>query len=281
MNYQCFSVELTNKVAHLCLNRPQQMNAMIAEFWQELPDCLEALDATGEVRAVVISASGKHFCSGMDVNIFKQPEMLPLAGEPARVGENLRRIVLKLQQALSILEKVRMPVLAAVQGGCIGGAVDMICAADMRYCTKDAFFSIKETQIGMTADLGTLQRMPKLLPEGIVRELAFTGRDFSASEALQLGFVNQVFDDQQTMLAQVMKIAEQIAQNSPLAVTGSKAMLNYSRCHSVEDSLNYMATWQAGMFRQQDLMASFGAQMQKTKPEYADLFAVKPVFSKD
>lgn len=280
MNYNCFNVDIDNHIAHIQLNRPQQMNAMNPDFWRELPECVEAIDATGEVRVIVLSAAGKHFCSGMDVSVFQTPGIIPLDGEPGRVAENLRRLVMQLQQSISSLEQVRIPVLSAIQGGCIGGAVDMICASDMRYCTKDAFFSIKETQIGMTADLGTLQRMPKLMPEGIVRELAYTGRDMPAGEALKHGFVNQVFDDHQSMLEGVMNIAAQIACNSPLAVAGSKEMLNYSRSHGIEESLKYMATWQAGMFRPADLMASFTAKAQKTLPQYSDLMAVKAPFEK-
>lgn len=278
MNYNCFKVEIDNRIAHIQLDRPQQMNAMDQNFWHELPECVRAIDASGEVRVILVSANGKHFCSGMDVSVFQQPGTIPLDGEPARVAENLRRLVMQLQDSLSSIENVRLPVLMAIHGACIGGAVDMVCAADMRYCTKDAFFCIKETQIGMTADLGTLQRMPKLMSEGVVRELAYTGRDMFADEALRLGFVNQVFDDQNAMLEGVMAIARQIAQNSPLAVAGSKEMMNYSRDHGIEDSLKYMATWQAGMFRPADLMASFGAQASKTLPQYENLKAIKPPF---
>ena len=173
-----------------------------------------------------------------------------MSGDPGRMAENLRRVVLQLQDTLSSLEKVRLPVLAAVHGGCIGGALDLVCAADSRYCTSDAYFTIKETELGMTADVGTLQRLPKLMPEGVVRELAYTGRKFGAEEAHhRLGFVNSVYETQEAMLEGVMSIAAQIAANSPLAVTGCKEMINFSRDHSVEDSLRYMATWQSGMFR--------------------------------
>ncbi|PIQ39103.1 MAG: enoyl-CoA hydratase, partial [Thalassolituus sp. CG17_big_fil_post_rev_8_21_14_2_50_53_8] len=145
-------------------------------------------------------------------------------------------------------------------------------------CSADAYFTIKETELGMTADVGTLQRLPKLMPQGVVRELAYTGRKFSAQEAKALGFVNEVYESQQAMLDGVMTIAAQIAQNSPLAVTGCKEMLNYSRDHSVEDSLRYMATWQAGMFRPTDMMKTFQAKAQKQQAEYDDLFSVKGLF---
>lgn len=216
----------------------------------------------------------------MDLGVFSDSSTMPQSKDPSRMAEGLRRLVLQLQATLSSLEEIRLPVLTAIQGGCIGGALDLVCAADSRYCTADAYFTIKETELGMTADVGTLQRLPKLIPAGIVKELAFTGRKFTAQEAQQFGLVNRVYDDQESMLAGVMEIAAQIAANSPLAVTGCKEMLNYSRDHSVEDSLKYMATWQAGMFRPNDMMKTFQAKAMKTQPEYDDLLPVKGLFEK-
>jgi enoyl-CoA hydratase len=278
MQFNSFKVQVNNYIAHVQLNRPEQMNSMNQDFWRELPQVMKALEADGETRVIVLSSTGKHFCVGMDLAVFSDPTCLPLSGDPARVAENLRRLVMQFQDSVSSLENIRVPVLTAIQGGCIGGALDMVCASDSRYCTKDAFFSIKETQLGMTADVGTLQRLPKLLPEGIVRELAYTGRDFAAKEALKFGLVNQVFDDQQAMMDGVMAIARQIASNSPMAVSGCKEMINYSRDHSVADSLKYMATWQAGMFRPEDMMKSFVAKAQKKAPDFEGLWAVKGLF---
>jgi enoyl-CoA hydratase len=192
-------------------------------------------------------------------------------GDPSRRAERMRRMVMLLQDSFTAIEQARMPVIGAVQGGAIGGAVDLLSACDMRYCTQDAFFTIKETQLGMTADVGTLQRLPKLIPIGIVKELAYTSRNFGAAEAQQLGFVNQVFDDQESMLDAVMKIAQQIAMNSPLAVSGTKTMINYAVEHTVAESLNYMATWQAGMFQMEDVFKAMEAQKTKTLPEYPPL----------
>jgi enoyl-CoA hydratase len=216
----------------------------------------------------------------MDLGVFSDTSTMPQSKDPSRMAEGLRRLVLQLQDSLSTLEEVRLPVLTAIQGGCIGGALDLVCASDSRYCTADAYFTIKETELGMTADVGTLQRLPKLIPAGIVKELAFTGRKFSAAEAQQFGLVNRVYDDQESMLVGVMEIAAQIAANSPLAVTGCKEMLNYSRDHTVEDSLKYMATWQAGMFRPNDMMKTFQAKAMKTQAEYDDLLPVKGLFEK-
>lgn len=264
----------------MVLNRPQQLNAMNTDFWLELPTAIKAIDCSGEARVIVISSTGKHFSAGMDLAVFTTPDTIPMDGDPSRMAENLRRAVLELQEAFSSLESARVPVLTAIQGGCIGGAVDMICASDSRYCTEDAFFTIKETQLGMTADLGTMQRLPHLIPQGIMRELAFTGRKFLAKEAKEIGFVNQVFVSQDEMLAEVMAIARKIAKQSPMAVTGCKEMINYARDHSVADSLKYMATWQAGMFRPQDMMQSFMAQAQQKEPEFEPLWPIKPLFNK-
>jgi enoyl-CoA hydratase len=278
--YKSFNITLENKIAHVQFSRPEAMNSMDKAFWQELPVCMRDIESQTDARVIVISSTGKHFSAGMDLGVFSDSSTMPQSKDPSRMAEGLRRLVLQLQATLSSLEEIRLPVLTAIQGGCIGGALDLVCAADSRYCTADAYFTIKETELGMTADVGTLQRLPKLIPAGIVKELAFTGRKFSAQEAQQFGLVNRVYDDQQSMLVGVMEIAAQIATNSPLAVTGCKEMLNYSRDHSVQDSLKYMATWQAGMFRPNDMMKTFQAKAMKTEAQYDDLLPIKGLFEK-
>ncbi|GAB5379733.1 MAG: crotonase/enoyl-CoA hydratase family protein [Aliiglaciecola sp.] len=271
-------VTIENHIAHIQLCRPDQLNSMIPEFWLELPVVVNKIDEHSAARVIVISSIGKHFSAGMDLSVFTSMAK-DFKGEPARRAEKMRRSVLELQGSFNALEEVRIPVLAAVQGGVIGGAVDMICAADCRYATKDAFFTIKETEIGMTADVGTLQRLPHLIPQGLIRELAFTGRNWSANEALAQGFINQVHDDQETMLKEVMDIAKRIAMHSPMAVAGCKEMINYTRDHSVADSLNYMATWQAGMFQMPDIQEAMTAQQQKRMPSYPELLDKKSMMS--
>jgi enoyl-CoA hydratase len=278
--YKSFKVTLENMVAHVQFSRPEALNSLNKAFWLELPQCMRDIEVLTDTRVIVISSTGKHFSAGMDLGVFSDSSTMPQSKDPSRMAEGLRRLVLQLQATLSSLEEIRLPVLAAIHGGCIGGALDLVCAADSRYCTADAYFTIKETELGMTADVGTLQRLPKLIPAGIVKELAFTGRKFTAQEAQQFGLVNRVYDDQESMLVGVMEFAAQIAANSPLAVTGCKEMLNYSRDHSVEDSLKYMATWQAGMFRPNDMMKTFQAKAMKTQPEYDDLLPIKGLFEK-
>lgn len=279
MSYECFEVEITGKVAHVKMKRAAELNTMTPAFWDELPRIVNGLSDEGRVRAIVLSSTGKHFTAGMDLSVFTGGSGVAAAngGDGVEVGRaraNLRLMALRLQDSFSCLERARMPVLAAVQGGCIGGGVDMISACDMRYATADAFFCIQEINIGMTADVGTLQRLPKIVPEGVVRELAYTGRRMPAARAREVGLVNEVFPDHASLLAGVMEIAEEIAQKSPLAIWGSKEMINYARDHSVADSLNYIATWQTGMFQPPDMMESFAARSEKRAPRFADLLPV-------
>ncbi len=279
MKYSTLEVKQEGHIAHVVLNRPDAMNSMIPEFWTELPAAIREIDDEGKARVIVISSTGKHFSAGMDLSVFLNMKE-DFKGDPSRRAERMRRMVMLLQDSFTAIEQARMPVIGAVQGGAIGGAVDLLSACDMRYCTQDAFFTIKETQLGMTADVGTLQRLPKLIPIGIVKELAYTGRNFGAAEAQQLGFVNQVFDNHDSMLDAVMKIAQQIAMNSPLAVSGTKTMINYAVEHTVAESLTYMATWQAGMFQMEDVFKAMEAQKTKTLPEYPPLYpAIKKMNS--
>ncbi|MDO6618259.1 crotonase/enoyl-CoA hydratase family protein [Shewanella sp. 6_MG-2023] len=269
--FNSLTVEVNAKIAHIKLNRPDEFNSMNTDFWDEFPKVIQQINDQAAARVIVISSTGKHFCAGMDLAVFTQSNNDKNI-ELGRKHEQLRRLVLRLQECFNVLESARMPVLMAVQGGCIGGAVDMVSAADCRYCTSDAFFSIEETKLGMTADLGTLQRLPKLISMGLVKELAYTGRRMPANEAKDAGLVNQVFEDQQSMLTGVMAIAAEIAARSPLAVAGCKEMINYGRDHSVADSLNYMAAWQSGMFQpQNDMMETFTAKAQKRAPEFQEL----------
>ena len=260
-SFDTLDLQVAQHIATLSLNRPDKANAMNATMWDELQRCFEWLDAEPAVRVVILAGSGSHFCAGIDLNMFAAVH--GTAEEPARRAEFFRRTILRLQDNLSAIEKCRKPVLAAIHHSCIGGGVDMICCADMRYATRDAFFSIREIDIGMTADVGTLQRLPKLIPDGVARELAYTGRDMPAAEAVAVGLVNQVFEDRAAMLAEVTAIARTIAAKSPLAVRGSKEMLLYSRDHTVRDALNYVATWNAGMFSEADIQAGLAAQRQR------------------
>lgn len=270
----CFDLEISDGVAHLRMNRPEALNSMIPEFWTELPELVDAIDREGEARVIVVSSTGRHFSAGMDLSVFTGgSDLLGDGGvkETGRQRAHLWQTVLRLQDTFSCFERARVPVLAAVQGGCIGGAVDMVTAADCRYASADAFFCVQEINIGMTADVGTLQRLPKLIPEGIARELAYTGDRMSAQRAREVGLVNEVFADHESLVAGVLEIAGRIAAKSPLAVWGTKEVVNFARDHSVADSLRYMAGWQSGMFQPADMVESFTAKSEGRDPRFEGL----------
>jgi len=275
-NPTCFDVSLDGHVAKLELCRPEAFNSMNRAFWRELPAIVDELDAEADARVIVLSSTGKHFTAGMDLAVFDGIGQGPASdgGETPEIGRTraaTRDSVFFFQEAFNALEQARMPVIAAIQGGCIGGGVDMISACDMRYCTEDAFFCIQEINLGLTADVGTLQRLPKIIPEGVAREYAYTGRRMPAARAQEVGLVNGVYPSHEAMLTDVLEIAHEIAEKSPLAVWGSKEMLNFSRDHSVHEGLQHIATWQSGMFFGQDMAEAFRAKQEKRAPEFANL----------
>ena len=267
----CFELRIENAVAHIVLNRPEAFNAMVSAFWTKLPALVREIDNNARARVVVLSAQGKHFTSGIDVSLLQE------IGRPDAPiqAEAFRHLVKLLQQTASCLDDARMPVLAAIQGGCIGAGVDLVSAADMRYATEDAFFQVQEINLALTADVGTFPRLCKLIPEGWVRELAYTGRRLAAAKAKEIGLVNEVFATHEAMLAHVMALAREIAEKSPLAVAGSKRMINYARDHSTADALDYIATWQAGMFASDQIAEAFAAKAEKRAPVFPDLAVLK------
>ena len=267
---QFFTLTREGAVAKLVMNRPDKANGMTPEFWAELPVIVRELDGDPSVRALVIAGNGRHFTGGMDLASFQQIMHL-MQSEPGRAAFALRQLILKLQDSFNALEESRLPVIAAIHGACIGGGIDMISACDLRLASKDAFFSIEEIHIGMAADVGTLQRLPKLIAPGIVKELAYTGRRFSPEEALGWGFVNEVCEDAEAVLARAMELAGEIADKSPLAIAGIKRAVDYARDHTVRDGLDQIATWNGGMLRPEDLTAALQAKMAKKTAVFADL----------
>lgn len=270
MAYRCFDVDITEGIAHVRLSRPDELNTMVREFWSELPEIVTGISDEGSARVVVISSTGRHFSAGMDLSVFTGGDLHPDA-ELGRRQARMRSSAKALQWSFTALEKARVPVLAAVQGGCIGGAVDLVTACDLRYASADAFFTVMEINIGMTADVGTLQRLGTIVPEGVARELAFTGRRMSAQRAYQVGLVQEVYADHEALLAGVLDTAREIAGKSPLAVWGTKVAMNYARDHGVDDALDQIATWQAGMFQQPDMLEAFTAKAEKRDPVYPAL----------
>ena len=245
-------------------------------FWVEFPAAIKAISDSAAARVIVVSSTGKHFTAGMDLSVFAEAGNTIMAGnqDPYIHAEAFRHHLHLLQETFSCLYNARQPVLAAIQGGALGAGVDLSSACDMRYCTQDAYFTIQEVNIGMVADVGTFPRVTRQLPDGLLRELAYTGRKLEAAEALECGFVNQVFADQDAMLEAVMDIARQIAANSPLAVSGSKHVMNYAADHSTEDTLRYLQALNGGILAPQHMMESAAAKMQQRAPVYPDLKAV-------
>ncbi len=270
MTYKTLSVSLENHIAIISLNRPDKANAMNMDMWQEIRKAFDWVDATPEARVAILDAEGKTFTSGIDLQM-----MMGLGAQiqndcDGRKRETLRSIILDLQDTLSSLERCRKPVLAAVHGACVGGGIDLITCADMRYCSSDAYFTIKEIDIGMTADVGTLQRLPKLIGEGMARELAYTARKVDAVEAREIRLVNRVFESREALREGVLGIAATIAAKSPLAIRGTKEMISYARDHSVADGLKYIATWNAAMLMSADLQEAMMANMGKRPADFKD-----------
>lgn len=271
MQLDTVTVTLDQHIAVVRLNRPEKANAMNAAMWQDIRKAFTWIDETPEARVAIIEGEGKHFTSGIDLQMMMG--LLPQIKNDCdgRTRENLRRVILDMQDTLTSMERCRKPVLAAIHGGCVGGGVDLISCTDMRYASADAYFTIKEIDIGMTADVGTLQRLPKLIGgQSLVRELAYTGRKMDAAEAREVGLVNKVYESREALQAGVRELAAQIAAKSPLSIRGVKEMLNYSRDHSVADGLNYIATWNAAMLMSNDLTAAMMAGMAKQTPEFKD-----------
>ena len=280
MNYSCFDVSIANDVAHIVLNRPDKRNSMIHEFWDELPTIVQSIDQNSTARVIVLSSTGPHFTSGLDTSIFGSS--VESSDNPEDVEKSKRQRSAKLydtikhmQKSFTCLEQCRIPVIAAIQGGAIGGGVDLVTACDLRYMTEDGFLSIYEINIGMTADVGTFPRITHLLPEGIVKELAYTGRRISAQEAKQHGLVNEIYTDHEAMLEATMGIARQIATKAPLAVYGSKKIINYSRDHSTADSLDYISLWNASMLQPDEISEAFAAAQEEREGNFVDLPAAR------
>ncbi|KAF6137955.1 hypothetical protein GIB67_041828 [Kingdonia uniflora] len=273
MNFK--TLKITQKppnspICHLNLNNPTLKNALNSDFFIEFPKALTSLDQNPNVRIIILSGNGDHFCSGIDIKTLSS-----ITGttslDRGRAGELLRRQIKGLQSAITAIEQCRKPVVVAIHGACIGGGIDLVSACDMRYCSEDAFFSVKEVDLGLTADLGTLQRLPRIVGYGNAVELALTGRRVSGGEAKEIGLVSRVFKSKKELNDGVRAIAEGMAAKSPMAIIGTKEVLLRSRDMSVDQGLDYVATWNSSMLLSDDLTESIMAQMQKRKPVFAKL----------
>ncbi len=274
--YDCFTVEIEDKIAHIKLSRGDALNTMTRAFWNELPEIVAAIDADALARVIVISSSGKHFSAGMDLSVFAQDGAVTSQKRDRYVAaEQFRSNIRLIQSSFNCLEEARVPVLFALQGGVIGGAMDFISAGDIRWCTQDAFFCIQEINIAMTADVGTFPRLQRFIPEGWVRELAYTGRRLGAEKARDIGLVNEVFETHEAMMAHVMSTAREIAAKNPVAVTGSKVLINYGRDHSTADTLDYIGVWNAAMLPASHMQEAFSAKAEKREADFPDLLPLR------
>jgi enoyl-CoA hydratase len=259
-------------IARVTMNRPLELNTMNKAFWSELITVFKAIDADPSVRVVIVASTGKHFTAGLDLGWAGQTVSGPV-GDLGRAREVFRRHVKDMQETFNVVDRCRVPVIAVVQGACIGGGVDFITACDIRICTENSYFTIQEVNIAIVADVGTLQRIPYLLPQGLIRELAYTGRKFPSAEAHRFGFVNHVEADHAAALATADAMARDIAAKSPLVITGIKHVLNEGRSQTIDQGLEYVAVWNAGMLQGNDVAEAVKAQMARAEVTFADLKA--------
>jgi enoyl-CoA hydratase len=270
----CFSLSTSEHIAHLVLNRPEAMNTMHPTFWRELDAVLTSIQREGTARVLVISSTGKHFSAGMALETFSSAIQMNDKTPEGRAA--IFDSLCDIQATFTKLESLRIPVIVAIQGGCIGGAVDMVTACCIRYATTDTFFCIQEINIGMVADVGTLQRLPKLIPEAVVKELAYTGRRLKADKALAYGLVNEVFESSEMMLAGAMQCAKEIVAKPPIAIWGTKQAIHYTRDHSVEDSLKQMGWLQGAIWSNAHVHESIKAAKEKRLGEFTALSPLTP-----
>jgi enoyl-CoA hydratase len=274
LRLSCFRLDLTDRIAHLILNRPEALNTLNPTFWHELDLVLDRLHRSGEARAMVISSTGKHFSAGMALDTFADPQFAPDDHSPegrAALVDALAR----MQATFNRIEELRMPVICAIHGGCVGGALDLVAAACIRYASREAFFCIQEINIGMVADLGSLQRLPKLMPLGIVKELAYTGRRMSAQEAASHGLVNAVYESHEVVVNAALACAREIAAKPPVAIWGSKQVINYARDHSVHDALQQMGWVQSGIWSNRHVMEAVSAMQAQRGADFPPLAVVR------
>ncbi|XP_003997926.2 delta(3,5)-Delta(2,4)-dienoyl-CoA isomerase, mitochondrial [Felis catus] len=264
-SYESLRVTAAQKhILHVQLNRPEKRNAINRACWREMVECFSKIAQDPDCRAVVISGAGKLFTSGIDLMDMASDILQPQGDDVARISWQLHNLISRYQESFNVIEKCPKPVIAAIHGGCIGAGVDLVTACDIRYCAQDAFFQVKEVDIGLAADVGTLQRLPKVIGnQSLVNELAFTSRKMMADEALGSGLVSRVFPNKEDMLEAAFTLAEEISTKSPVAVQSTKVNLIYSRNHSVAESLNYMATWNMSMLQTQDIVKSVQAALEK------------------
>jgi enoyl-CoA hydratase len=264
-----FHIAQTGNIATFTLCRPAASNALSLDFWRAFPAAIKNLDAAGKTRALVIAGEGRNFCAGMDLSVFTNPAMQETDAPAGRA--NFQHLARAMQATLTAIESARFPVVAAIQGACVGAGLELAAACDLRFCAADGFFKIAEIDIAMMADVGALQRLPKHLPDAIVREMAYTGANLSAARAAHFGFVNAVAQDADAARALAQDAASKIAARAPLAIAGSKDSILFARDHGVPAALERAAWVQAAIWNTSEIKSAITARMEKSTPGYADL----------
>ncbi|WP_062994552.1 crotonase/enoyl-CoA hydratase family protein [Nocardia mikamii] len=268
-DWKAFDVERTGHVARVTLTGPGKGNAMGPDFWSELPLIFGELDADPEIRAIVLTGSGKHFSYGLDLPAMS-PTFGPLLGEKALAAPRTDFLyeIRRMQASVTAVADCRKPVIAAISGWCVGGGLDLIAAADIRLASAEASFSLREAKVAIVADIGSLHRLPGIIGEGHLRELAYTGKDIDAARAEKIGLINDVYPDQEAVLAAAHTLAEEIAANPPLVVQGIKDVLDQPKAGKVADGLRYVSAWNAAFLPSEDLTEAIQAVFEKRKPNF-------------
>jgi enoyl-CoA hydratase len=270
MELNSFELDIKNKIATVKINRPDKANSLDIAGWRELKYIFTKLNEEPAARVVIIRGEGKHFCAGMDLGALIQIAQSYDGNCEARKREVFSNNLQELQDAITSIADCAKPVIAAVHGACVGAGVDLISACDMSYCTDDAYFCIKEVDMGLVADMGTLQRLPRKIPQGLVNELAYTGRKMFGIEAKDAGLCNATFVQQEDLYTHTEELAKQISEKSPVVIRGTKKVLAYAQDHTIKDGLEYIKVWNAGMIYSNDLMEAMQASMEKRKPIFED-----------
>lgn len=272
--YECFQVVVDDGIAHLQLCRPEKANSLTRSFWNELPQAVDQLSRSGKVRAMVVSAQGSVFCGGLDLQMFAASKEFHAANAVER--EAMQAGLEKMQDALNALERARFPAIAAVQGACVGAGFDLVAACDLCLASEAAKFRIEETNIGMMADLGVLQRLPRLIPSGVARYLALTGDTLGAAEAMRLGLLAKLYPTSETLLEGAFSIARRIAERPPVAIAGIKRSMLYSRDHGVYESLQQTVLLQSSLLSGEDILQCLQARTSGTPARFTNLHELGP-----
>lgn len=266
MAYEHLEIEKDGHVATLWLNRPDKLNAMSEDMWTDIPAAVEELDADPDVRAIILAGRGKAFTVGIDFNLFAS--LRPEGASPANGNLELYRTIKRLQRTVSCFADTAKPVIAAIHGYCLGAGANLISACDIRLASADAVFSIRETRMGLVADIGALQRLPAIVGNGVTAEMAMTGADYPAGWARDKGLVSDVFEDSEALMEGARELARQIAGNSPLVTQGIKRILQANDGRTIDQALDYMAQWNSSFLISNDLMEAMSAFMEKRDPDY-------------